>query len=276
MEISTILVHLADDDHNHQRLGVAWRLARHHDAHLVGLFITTPLGLASAGLGRGASAVLLEEAVKAARKRAETLRQEYEDFCDSHSIGFEWIVEEGDHLDLLARHAHTADLIVTSQPVNEHLEDYFRLRLPEELVMTASIPVLMVPVNYERDETVGKSVLVAWKGSREAVRAVRNALGIMKKADKVVVVTVGPSAEDALSETAIVGYLRRHGIEAEARNVDEGEDGVSKTLLDVASDEGSDLIVMGAYGHSRLREVVMGGVTRRLLRDSPLPLFMTH
>jgi nucleotide-binding universal stress UspA family protein len=274
MSLKTILVHLADDEHHHERLEAAGRLARQHGAHIVALYVPTPIGMPAEITGRGASAAFLSEATAAARDKSEALSKVYAQFCRSHGITLDWIVQEGDHLDLLAQHAHAADLVVVSQPIVKTLEDRFRLRLAEEITMVAGLPVLLLPEG-EVPQTVGRRVLIAWKGTREAVRAVRDALPFLKAAEAVAVLSVGPAVQDALSEREVVAYLKRHDVAAEPHKVMDDND-VGQAILNNAAFHRCDLIVMGAYGHSRLREIVMGGVTRHILYNTAIPVLMSH
>jgi nucleotide-binding universal stress UspA family protein len=242
--------------------------------HIVALYIPTPIGMPAEISGRGASAAFISEATAAAREKSEVLSKDYGQFCRSHGITLDWIVQEGDHLDLLAQHAHAADLVVVSQPIVKTLEDRFRLRLAEEITMVAGLPVLLLPEG-EVPETVGRRVLIAWKGTRETVRAVRDALPFLKAAEAVAALSVGPAVQDALSEREVVAYLKRHEVAAEPHKVMDDND-VGQAILDNAAFHSCDLIVMGAYGHSRLREIVMGGVTRHILYNTAIPVLMSH
>lgn len=276
MSVKTILVHLANDDHHGVRLDVAVRMAKVHRAHIVALFITTPEGMPAVSTGRGASAAYLEAARESARERAIALEEEFESACDKHNVKSTWVVEDGDHLESLAYHAHAADIAILSRPSKaEHLEDHFRMRLAEQFTLISGCPVLLLP-RIEEIPTFGKHIMVAWKANREALRAVRDSLPFLKEADKVTVLAVGPTAEDALSETELVSYLSRHEISAEPHNVAESEEGVGHTILATAEALGCDMIVMGAYGHSRIREIIMGGVTRYIFGHTSMPVLLSH
>jgi nucleotide-binding universal stress UspA family protein len=146
--------------------------------------------------------------------------------------------------------------------------------MPEELMMLAGCPVLLLPHGHAGGE-IGRNILVAWKQTREAVRVVRGARGFFEMAERVTVLTVEPDSDDADSLAEVAGYFKRYDVTAETEMREEG-DGVGETILARANELGSDLIVMGAYGHSRLREIVLGGVTRHMVRESKIPLLMTH
>ncbi|WP_282609301.1 universal stress protein [Pelagibius sp. Alg239-R121] len=275
MTVKTILVHLADDEEHLKRLEVALTLAEERKAHVTALFITTPIGMPAEITGRGASAAYLSEATAQARKTAEALEEEFDARCERSNIEYSWITTEGDHLDLLARHAHAADLVIASQPTYDSLEDRLRMRLPEELALHSGLPVLVLPRD-ENIETIGKRILVAWKDTRETVRAVRDNMSLLIGADKVFVLTVAPDAYDALSLHEVAKYLERHGVNVDTQNIANYEESVGQTILDVADSCDVDLIVIGAHGHSRLRELIMGSVTDHILKTTERPVVISH
>ncbi|WP_421709542.1 universal stress protein [Algihabitans sp.] len=275
MPIKTILVHLANDAHHVERLDVAVRLAKQHKAHITALFITFPVGMPASVAGRGASAIFLTEAQKQARARALALQKEFEGTCSNQGVSHTWVVEDGGHHQALSRHAHVADLMIVSHSdPGAFLEDRFRRRLAEELVLEVGCPVLMLP-RLKPVPVFGENILIGWRSNREAVSAVRGSLDLLRAAKSVTVATVGPTPADKLSEHELVAYLARHGIEAEGINLDE-QDGVGSTLLAEAGRRKTDLLIMGAYGRSRLREVVLGGATREVLRNAEIPVLVSH
>lgn len=277
MSIKTILVHLANDEEHVTRLKVALKLAREQDAKVFAIFIANPVGMPPAIAGRGASSAYIAEATKNARERAKELEAEFASACSRDGVDYSWLVIEGDHVEVLAEHAHAADLIIASQPVVKFLEDRFRTRLQEELVMKSGLPVLILPRGFDPEKTIGKKILVGWKGTREAVRAVRDAMPLLQAAEKVIVLTVGADTGDALSKLEVMSHLKRHGIEAETQNVDRLDGGTGPTITDFAGTHACDLIVLGAYGHSRWREVFLGGVTHHMLSDeNETPVMLSH
>jgi nucleotide-binding universal stress UspA family protein len=275
MSIKTILVHLANDDHHTERLDVAVRLAKQHGAHINALFITFPVGMPPVIAGRSASAVFIADARERARERADQLEREFEETCSKEGLSHTWIVEDGTHLAALSYHAHVADLLIVSHSESgQYLEDRFRIRLAEELIMDVGCPVLLLP-RQDPVPSFGENVLVAWRSNREAVRVVRGTLDFMRAAKSVTVLTVGPTPEDKLTENELVSYLKRHDISAKGDNVEE-RGNVGETLLAEAKKRGCDTLIMGAYGHSHLREVILGGATRHVLRHADIPVLMMH
>lgn len=131
-----------------------------------------------------------------------------------------------------------------------------------------------MPDQLKRSDPIGKA-LIAWNGSMESAHAVRLSLGMLAKAAKVFVVTVTEGEDPRFPATEASEYLARHGIASELHTWNREDREVVDVILD-ASTLGADYIVSGAYGHSRFRETVLGGVTRGLLRDSGIPLLMAH
>lgn len=272
--LKTILVHLADDDHHRARLDVALRLAKQHDAHIIALFITFPVGMPPTIAGRGASSVVLAEAREHARRKAEELRAHFEKRCDEASAGHTWVVEDGTQLETLARHAHVADVTLVSQsPEGSYLEDRLRPRLAEEITVTSGSPVLLLP-RIDPIPPFAEHIMVAWRPNREAVRALRGALPFLAAAPRVSVVTIGED-DPAAGVQEVVAHLQRHGVAAEPVRVPD-DDEVGPTLLATAEKRGCDMLVMGAYGRSRVRELLLGGATRHVFRNTRVPVLMSH
>jgi nucleotide-binding universal stress UspA family protein len=275
MTVKTILVHLADDEEHLKRLEVALMLAKQRQAHVTALFITTPIGMPAQIAGRGASSAYLASAMESARRKAAALEAEFDARCERNNIEFSWIVTEGDHLDLLAKHAHAADLIIASQPLYDAFEDRLRMRLPEKLALLTGLPVLVIP-RKTNVESIGKRIMVAWKDTRETVRAVRDNMSLLVDAEKVIVLTIAPDTHDALSLHEVANYLERHGVIVDTQTISNYEDSVGQTILDAANSCEVDLLVLGAHGHSRLRDLVLGSVTDHVLRNAELPIVISH
>jgi nucleotide-binding universal stress UspA family protein len=150
----------------------------------------------------------------------------------------------------------------------------------EYVLLNAINPVLIVPYAGEFS-SVGQRVLIAWDGSMEAARAVHGAIPLLQRAGQVQVAVfdprVGPGAHGEEPGADIALFLARHGIRVDvSRHVTGGEIDIGNAILSHASDFGADLLVMGGYGHSRFREVLLGGVTRTILRSMTTPVLMSH
>jgi nucleotide-binding universal stress UspA family protein len=167
--------------------------------------------------------------------------------------------------------------VVAGQPTDQDTGD---LRgLADELALSAGRPVLFVPY-AGRFPSLGKRVLVAWDTGREAARAVSDALPLLQRAESVEVTAFDPERGrrgHGQEPGADVGlYLARHGIKVQAARQSGAGFEVGAQILSRAADQGADLIVMGAYGHSRMRELVLGGVTRTILESMTVPVLMSH
>ncbi len=277
------------------RLNLAFNLARAGQAHLTAAYglpierrapaepglALQPIpsdgliGVVAEGLARGGGGAApqapgeatLEEAVER-RFRAELAQ---------HGLHGEWRLYDAGDTAAAIELAKSADLAILGQ-LSPDLSTPGALR-PEDVVVAAGRPVLVVPY-AGTFQTVGRRVLVAWDATREAVRAVNDALPLLADAEAVTVMFVG-AQETALerrkpSLERIVGHLRHHGIAARIEETLRGGVAISDILLSRAADLAADLIVAGAYHHSQLREALVGGVSRELLEHMTVPVLLSH
>lgn len=174
-----------------------------------------------------------------------------------------------------ARHA---DLTIMLRPGGASVADY-RRAVFESILFSSGRPVLLVPPQW-RAGTIGRRVAVAWNGKREAARALADAAPFLGQADEIVVITVDakPNADGVgpAPGTDIAAHLARRGLKVELRNLDGLGQPDGETLIAGAQAWGADLLIMGGYGRSRVREMVFGGVTRAVVETAPLPVFMSH
>ena len=278
MTYKTIVVHVGGDARRRERLDIACNLAAAFDAHLVGLFALAEF-LVPFALGGNAGAVIEEEG----RWRDEAARSAKSDFDAAAARAgvakTEWRRSDRAVLGAARVSARYADLVVIGQADPDHVDE---ARMPavfaEDLVLSAGRPVLVVPY-AGRFPSVGSRVLVAWNAGREAARAVTDALPLLRRAKSVEVVAFEPrrSGADHGAEPGadIALFLARHGVKVSAARQQADID-IGSQILSRAADTDADLIVMGAYGHSRAREVVLGGATRSLLEAMTVPVLMAH
>jgi nucleotide-binding universal stress UspA family protein len=174
-------------------------------------------------------------------------------------------------------HARYADLTVVGQGIDLGDAPGVLAILPEELALGVGRPVLVVP-RYGTFPALGDHVLVAWNGSREATRAVNDAIPILQRAQKVTVLAIDPDGDPdrRIPSADMALHLARHGINAVAAQTRGADITVGDVLLSYAADLGVDLIVAGGYGHTRFREMVLGGATRHLLQHMTVPVFLSH
>ena len=181
--------------------------------------------------------------------------------------------------DAMVQHGRYSDLVVVGQSSREVGFEGVAFDLPQQVLLHGGVPVLIVPCHGAFAD-VGRRVLVAWKDTREAARALRDALPILKRSERVVLLELGearrkPIAVELANATAT--WLAGHGVAAERRTETGAiEVGLGDELLSRAADLGADLIVMGGYGHGRAREWALGGVTRHLLDHMTVPTLMSH
>ena len=287
MALRDMLVCLDTTDAGETRLKLAVRLAHEHGAHLTGVCAAIdgdddlfeprePFGTDRLG-GVGLMERSVAATVSYGANRAEQIEQRFRDALRLHAIAGDWYPIDGPDTAELVALAKTVDLAVLGQFSREtRTRTAFR---PEEIAVACGRPVLIVPY-VGKFTTVGEQVLVAWDGTREAIRALNDALPLMAKAKIVTVMTV--LAQQSEFEQAHAGlqravrHLEHHGIPARAEESMRGDLAVSDVLLSRAADLGADMIVAGAYHHSQLREALMGGVSRDLLRHMTVPLLMSH
>ncbi|AWK87039.1 universal stress protein [Azospirillum thermophilum] len=274
MSIKTILLHMANDDRHAARLEAAVALAKRFDAFVEVLYVATPVSMPAAATGRAASYGYIAEATAIAHERAEQIEREVRQALAGCS--FSWTVEEGDHVALLAERATYADLAIVAQSGAEEGGERIALHVPDRLPLETACPTLVLPPAFKAGMTMGEHVLVAWKNTRESTHAVRNAMPFLQAATKVTVLTIDPPNHRGDSGRDLMVWLERHGVRSHHQaNIAHGGD-VGDLILTCAADLGADLLVMGAYGHSRLREMVLGGATRTVLAKLHLPALMSH
>lgn len=276
MSLKDILVHVDHSRSCKERINAALKLAQLHDAHLTALYVMSkPMipGFIEAQLSQD----VISAQVKAAEKAAKEIEQLFADVTQSSNVRTEWRCAEGDMVEQVMLHARYADLTVLGQQDAESLEVPGMEEMPDQILLRSGRPVLIIP-HSGNFNTIGQHIMVAWDGSRLATRAVNDAIGLMKKADKVDVLAVDPknAHHGDLPGADISLHLARHDINAEAEHLVSSDLSAGDALLSYAADSSIDLIVMGGYGHRRWREVVLGGVTRHMLKHMTVPVFMTH
>lgn len=261
-----------------RRIEAAAVLAEANEAHLVGLQVAS-----AAEEMPWIEGYATEMVIRYATERAETdrakAREIFERQVAGRAITSEWREASGLADRTVALHGRYADLIVLGQSEPAAAPFGPAPGLAEHVPLSAGRPCLILPYAGQF-RSLGRRVLVAWDGGREAARAVNDAMPLIRRAERVTIVTIGDRLQGgggaAQGATALAAHLTRHGIVAEARNDGGGTIAVPDLLLSLAADLSSDLLVMGAYGHSRLRELIMGGVTKAILDHMTLPVLMSH
>lgn len=281
MALKDILVHIDASPRSGGRLDLACDLASRHGAHLRALYVidnppippafSNPGGLVDLAGIQEMTAQWLERA----RKEAETVEQRFAERIARDDLSAEWRQLEGFTAQTVAAQARYVDLVIVGQEQPGEIGPSGG-DVPATVMMSSGRPVLVVP--YAGDfAAIGQNVLVGWKSSREAARAVNDAMPLLVGAQSVQVLSVNPTDEaDDLAPVDVALHLARRGVKADATyTIVEGL-GEGDVLLNTAADMGADLIVVGGYGHSRAREFIFGGVTRHLLASMTMPVLFSH
>lgn len=278
MTIKDIVVHVDDSRNHEERIKVATELAGRFDAHLTGVYVKTPAYL-PAYVAAQVGPDIIEMQAKASAEAASMAAGRFEDATKRAGLSAEMRIGEGPIDEVLSLHARYGDLCVVGQSDPDGDSPADEVDLPGHVVLYSGRPVLIVPYAGKFSD-VGKRVLVAWNGSREAARAVNDALPLLQSASQVTVLAVNPrESRDPLGDLPgadISLHFARHGVKVEAAQIVADDIQVGDMLLSRVSDGGYDLVVMGAYGRSRLRELVMGGASRHILHHMTVPVFMAH
>ncbi len=270
MAYRTILVSLGIDAPSKARRDVAIALAAAHGARLVGCFTS----VWSDVFFRDQLIGTREHAIRVLEEQADKIRAEFETACAASNIDGVFRRDDGDMVktDIVATAALSADLCVLSCGEKAGLDegDIFQT-LPESLIFAASCPVLLLPEGVRA--VAARNILVAWKPRREAARAMRDAVPMLRKAERVTILTIG--ADEGRSREAR-SFLQAHGVAAVLQEDPSLDLSAGEVILAEADRLGCDLLVMGAYGHTRFRELVLGGATRHVLLNSEIPILMSH
>lgn len=268
------LVVYADDGAGARaRLGFAARFAREQGAHLVALHaLMEPALPPSVRAFAGTS--LMESLRDQVREAAAAVRKLVAEAGAAEGVDIEYRDAWGVPSDVALVHARHADAMIVPQP--DRRAGGEAGLLAETLVMETGRPVVIVPSSGEYSGQA-RHVVCAWNGTRESARAVADALPLLRRAEKVSILSVDPKgAEKRIAGADIALHLARHGVTAEATTTYADGIGVGDALLSRIADLGADMLVMGAYGHSRAREAVFGGATRDVLDRMTVPVLMSH
>jgi nucleotide-binding universal stress UspA family protein len=281
MAYKTILVHVNESRHTGTRVRIAANIAMRESAHLVGVAATAvPSEFYLAGV-MGDSNAGLEIYLEYLRERANAALAEFESIAKETAVkSVEKRIAADEAAAGISLQARYSDLVLIGQTDPDESLPGLRADFPVYVVMNSGRPVLIIP--YAGVFTnIGRRVLIAWDASVEATRAVTAAIPLLRRAENVQLVVFNPhagaQAHGEPPEADIAIYLARHGIKVEVsqQKTATGMD-VGNALLSHADDFGADLMVMGGYGHSRFREVLLGGVTDTILKTMTVPVLMAH
>lgn len=280
MAYKTILLHAADEKRLTNILSPALVIARRNDAHVTALSVLPPV-IVDPGLAPGGVATIIDSHRRAYEEQRARMRPRFEAALTEAGVRGDWINADANQNGVWNRvvdYGRSSDLTIASQA---NLEWAFSelVEAPIEVVMHSGRPLLLIP-NSGHHESLGRRVIIGWNGRRESARAAFDALPLLKAAEVVRVVWVNPEQEDddagdIPSADLCVG-LARHGVKCVATEVTRHAGNAGAALLAHVRDTASDLLVMGCYGHSRIREFVTGGATRFILKNATVPLLLSH
>ncbi len=255
-----ILVYLDPSSDTASRLGLAAKLARSHEARLIGMEACSAEAFQGEWLERATQLhELFQEAIELAGVKGRYVTIERWRSAGRHE------------------YAHYADLIVASQP-EAGTKKLLAAGIPEDVLLSAGVPILLLPSGW-RERSIGERITIAWKSTREATRAVHDAMPFLTRAQKVTAFTFGPRPDGSGDEPdSLVEHLRQHGVVVEPSRwwLNSSDLTPVEAMFACLDTEDADLIVAGAYGHSRWIEGLFGGVSHDLVRQPSLPVLLSH
>jgi nucleotide-binding universal stress UspA family protein len=277
MAIKDLAVAFNASENSSAALKYAIQMCNKYGAALSGVHAHMPLRVESQ-ISRWLSADVLDSLKKAdakgSRETEALFRKQVED--EGFKGDINWVSEEGQANDILAKTARYHDLLLIGQYSNP--EGHKRHVRAEELVLRSGKPILIVPNGYDVRPFRGHAA-VGWDGSRPAARALSDAMQILETKERLDVITVGSKSKPATATNPnrdIMVHLGRHGINAQKVDLTASREGVGQTILDYCKKSDPDVLVMGAYGHAPLREELFGGVSRHIMQNTKVPVLMSH
>lgn len=275
MSIKNILCAYSGEEAGSSGLAHAIKLAKHHDAWVTGIIEHNP-----SYLERRFSASLGEDIIQGLRKqddeRIAELQKRFVTQLTAAGIKgpHDHIVLEGRNRETIASRARAYDLIVVGPHEAAVSEDHLSAH-PDTIALQSGRPVLSVPDGYTAD-ALSDHAIVAWDGKRSAARALGDAMDSLEEKAKVTVLTVGKARFEMPESGGIISHLERHGINAEHLHTQRNGRSIARTIEDTAAEIGANLIVMGAFEHSKFSHDLFGGVTTEVMKTAEVPVLMSH
>ncbi len=274
MSIKNILVSYNGSEGATRAVRLAAAMARRYDAHLTGIFAHTAPHVRyqfEAYLTQAALDIM-DEGV---REAEQLRREEFEEIVQSAEQGVrcDFVCQNGFPNDVLSHLGRTFDLIVMAQPEGD--SSVYDAPRPDDVAMDSGRPVLIAPRGFERFEESAAAVL-AWDGERAASRALADAMDLLEDKHRLMVVHVGHESNVRQPCADVMTHLSRHGLDATLHVEKPGGLSTSEIILNACAETDAGLLVMGAYEHSRVSEMILGGVTRDVVAKSHIPVLMSH
>jgi nucleotide-binding universal stress UspA family protein len=280
MAFKDIIVSIDPSPSGTQRTQFALRFARRFKANLVGYYVGPTVGeyvttasgdredLGRAGHADGPQTAAAGEIAEAAERRFEEDRK-------GHGLEGTWLLSGDNPAQDIVGKTRTVDLAIVGLGNPDRSVSDVQGFFPEDVIVGSGVPVLGLPIANLPKE-IGREVLLAWDASRGSSRAMNDALPLLADADSVTVLAVESDLQMWNSAQSAAAHLRRHGVKAEARQIPSAGMAIGDVILSYCEHLRADLVVAGAFGHSRLRESILGGVSQTLLRQMMIPVLMSH
>lgn len=287
MTIKTILLPIRDSDVADSLMQTAVSMAIRNRAHLDVMFVQNSpeqmVPFASLGVSEKMRQSIIESASVSANQQAEDLKHRFVNICTKQKIlinsrgkhpdlpSADFLVLQGTRDEMIATHGRLSDLILVPQPLS--------ISPPpssfEAALRDTGRPVLMVPRRKILVDA-GKTLAIGWNASKEAAQAVAAVMGNLQKADKVYVLESDKRSKDPLNATEACTYLKCHSVSAEPVVFSTSAHSVGESLLAKTSELHCDRLIVGGYSRSRFRNMIMGGVTGHLMKNSDIPVIFVH
>lgn len=271
--MKSILLHIQDDNSLDSRLQAALSLTRATSGHLRCMHVTSIEAYVAFDGFDGA--FVMQDVLKSIGEYENQLRQRIEEHLRKEDVSWDYQQITGNVANVIVSQAALADVIVIGRDCRHDYHAVTPVSLIGDLLHRSRTPLLIPATSGKAYDPTG-TTMIAWDGSYEAANAVRAALGSLQLASKVEIVRFDEEPEKMFPATDLLAYLSRHGIHAGQRIEHTPQKSVPAALLSCAEHIGATSIVMGGYGHSRISEFVFGSVTRSLLKEAPITLFITH
>jgi len=292
MSIRTILVPLDGSDDSKAAMETAFAVGRNFDSHVDVLHVRPDARAAVPLLGEGMSGAMIEEMITLAEQegneRSNKAHGIFDEFCRSFSVPVfnrelqepgpaesvtaRWLEVTGREDEEVSRTARLADLVVVGRASDQ--SEFSSDSVLNAALFESGRPVLLAPPKGA--DNFGKTIAVAWNGSAESARAVSGALPFLKNAEKVFALTAETENTEPTVSTDLADFCAWHGIKAEAVSFSPAGHSVGEAVLMECEKLGADMLVMGAYTHSRMRQLILGGLTDHVLHNAKIPVLMAH
>lgn len=282
MNYSSVIVCLDNRAASDQRLDFAIQFASQHQAHLTGLHLSyRALASLIAFDAYGEMSEVALDWELTVEKIQQDSKADFTNKAKQAGLNCDWDCYRSNELKQVLARARVADISIVGQVSSNEIDNDIGNDFYTQFTINLGKPVLFLPDKTASSTTIStnfKTVIVAWDGGRESTRAIADALPLLKAADLVYVMTVmtKKDPDKELPDVDIAAFLSRHGVKVEIEKVDNITSEATNWILSRASQVKADLLVMGAYGHSRLNEFILGGMTRTVMQTMTLPVLMSH